>query len=273
MITQRTSAIQAETAAQAGLNPLVNDYGFAVEKARAAHDLLNAAQEAGLAITPELEGQIDQLATSYANASVVAAKLAESHDSMRQASQNFRDMGRDALGGFISDLRNGVSAAEALSNALDRVIDRLLDSALDSLFSPTGGSGILGSIGKLFGFASGGYTGPGGKNQPAGVVHKGEFVFSKDAVKKLGLGNLQALHRGFASGGYVGTPTLGSPTSGSRRLDQLKIGVSVDLKGANGDKTIAQIAQAATARGVQQALAAYDGRLLPNIQNQNRRLG
>jgi len=34
------------------------------------------------------------------------------------------------------------------------------------------------------GFASGGYTGDGGKYQPAGVVHKGEFVFDQEKTRK-----------------------------------------------------------------------------------------
>lgn len=34
------------------------------------------------------------------------------------------------------------------------------------------------------GFAEGGYTGDGGKYEPAGVVHKGEFVFDKETTRK-----------------------------------------------------------------------------------------
>ena len=34
------------------------------------------------------------------------------------------------------------------------------------------------------GFAEGGFTGPGGKYEPAGVVHKGEFVFNNEKTKK-----------------------------------------------------------------------------------------
>lgn len=34
------------------------------------------------------------------------------------------------------------------------------------------------------GFAEGGFTGPGGKYEPAGVVHKGEFVFNQEKTKK-----------------------------------------------------------------------------------------
>jgi uncharacterized protein YoxC len=36
------------------------------------------------------------------------------------------------------------------------------------------------------GFAGGGYTGSGGKYEPAGIVHKGEVVFSQDDVNALG---------------------------------------------------------------------------------------
>ena len=34
------------------------------------------------------------------------------------------------------------------------------------------------------GFAEGGYTGHGGKYEPAGTVHKGEFVVDKEATRK-----------------------------------------------------------------------------------------
>ncbi|MNP42906.1 hypothetical protein D3C76_1366980 [compost metagenome] len=36
------------------------------------------------------------------------------------------------------------------------------------------------------GFAEGGYTGPGGKYDPAGVVHKGEIVWSQDDIRRFG---------------------------------------------------------------------------------------
>jgi hypothetical protein len=39
---------------------------------------------------------------------------------------------------------------------------------------------------KMRGFADGGYTGEGSKYTPAGIVHKGEVVFSKEDVKLLG---------------------------------------------------------------------------------------
>ncbi|HBT4761202.1 TPA: phage tail protein [Klebsiella pneumoniae] len=46
------------------------------------------------------------------------------------------------------------------------------------------------------GFASGGYTGPGGKYQPAGIVHKGEYVFDQAATNRIGVSQLEALRNG-----------------------------------------------------------------------------
>lgn len=54
-------------------------------------------------------------------------------------------------------------------------------------------------------FADGGYTGDGGKYQPAGIVHAGEFVMSKEATSRIGVGALNRMLKGYASGGYVGS--------------------------------------------------------------------
>lgn len=64
-----------------------------------------------------------------------------------------------------------------------------------------GGGGDIGSLfsaaaTSVLGFSSGGYTGAGPRNQAAGVVHKGEYVFDAGAVSRLGVGNLSALRSG-----------------------------------------------------------------------------
>lgn len=46
------------------------------------------------------------------------------------------------------------------------------------------------------GFASGGYTGSGGKYQPAGIVHKGEYVFDQESTNRIGVSQLEALRNG-----------------------------------------------------------------------------
>ncbi|WP_228147272.1 tape measure protein [Acinetobacter calcoaceticus] len=58
------------------------------------------------------------------------------------------------------------------------------------------------------GFADGGYTGNGLKHTPAGVVHKGEVVWSQDDIKRWGGVSVvesmrQSSPSGYADGGYV----------------------------------------------------------------------
>ena len=159
-IKERTAAIQAETTAMAGINPLLNDYGFAIEKATAAQELLTAAKRAGITVTPELRAQIDELAGAYAMASVESAKLAEEQDRLVEAMEDMRDLGKDVLGGFIQDMMNGQSAADALAGALAKVGDKLLEISMNELFGQSGsgsGGGILGGLlGSLFGRSGGG---------------------------------------------------------------------------------------------------------------------
>ncbi|RVG50583.1 phage tail tape-measure protein, partial [Sinorhizobium meliloti] len=158
----------AETAAQAGLNPLVNDFGYAVEFAAAKQDLLNAAKQAGMTITPELETSINSLAEGYARAAAAAGQLEESQEGVRRAADDFKNSAKDITGGFISDLRSGKSAAEALANALDKVVDKLIDVALNSAFGlggGGGGGGLLGGLFSIFGFAKGGVAAH-GRPQP-----------------------------------------------------------------------------------------------------------
>jgi phage-related minor tail protein len=77
--------------------------------------------------------------------------------------------------------------------------------------------------------ASGGYTGDGGQFEPAGIVHRGEYVLNAAATRRIGLNNLDKMNRGFANGGYAG----GSMSSG----------VNINIKneaGADGYKATAQ---------------------------------
>ncbi|OUL25889.1 hypothetical protein BV378_14225 [Nostoc sp. RF31YmG] len=61
---------------------------------------------------------------------------------------------------------------------------------------------------EITGFDQGGWTGPGGVHEPAGVVHKGEVVWSqRDVARAGGVGVVEAMrlgYRGYADGGVVG---------------------------------------------------------------------
>ncbi|EHX31487.1 phage tail tape measure protein, lambda family [Escherichia coli DEC12B] len=87
--------------------------------------------------------------------------------------------------------------------------------------SASGGTAIQAAAAK-FHFATGGFTGTGGKYEPAGIVHRGEFVFTKEATRRIGVGNLYRLMRGYATGGYVGYTGQhgGQPVAGSGTFEQ-----------------------------------------------------
>lgn len=68
------------------------------------------------------------------------------------------------------------------------------------------------------GFATGGYTGPGGKYEPAGVVHRGEVVWSQEDIRRAGgvrvVEALRLGRSGYADGGVVDMAPLRSSRQG-----------------------------------------------------------
>lgn len=108
----------------------------------------------------------------------------------------------------IKDLSN-VFMAEIARMSARAATSKLAGFLGDALSSVFGGGRTVLPPGD--GFADGGYTGPGGKYEPAGIVHKGEGVLSQEDVRALGGPSAfesfrRSLHRGYASGGYVGAP-------------------------------------------------------------------
>ncbi|EEP1482005.1 phage tail protein [Salmonella enterica] len=60
------------------------------------------------------------------------------------------------------------------------------------------------------GFSAGGFTGLGGKYQPAGIVHKGEYVFDQASTNRIGVSNLEALRNGGSLDATLGKPGFGT---------------------------------------------------------------
>lgn len=86
------------------------------------------------------------------------------------------------------------------------------------------------------GYAEGGYTGPGGKYQPAGIVHKGEGVLSQEDIRALGGPRgfhalRAAIHNGYAEGGLVApAPVYSMPEPRARISDSNAMQTSVNNK-------------------------------------------
>lgn len=83
-------------------------------------------------------------------------------------------------------------------------------------------------------YDGGGYTGPGGKLEPKGIVHGGEFVFTKESTARLGVGNLYRLMRGYASGGFVGNATSGSLQAGVNVYAPVSVTTQQSSQGQQG---------------------------------------
>lgn len=130
------------------------------------------------------------------------AALGQVTNTAGAANQNLGQFG-NSLGGLGSALQN-------VSTGIGSGGGGGLSGWLSSLFGIGGGSqwaaAASGSIVGLF--ADGGYTGAGGKYQPAGVAHKGEVIWSQDDVARAGgwqvVDAMRLGRRGYASGGPVG---------------------------------------------------------------------
>ncbi|MDO6486035.1 hypothetical protein [Shimia thalassica] len=119
-------------------------------------------------------------------------KLEDKFKGVREAAKSIDETFAQTASGII---RNSSTAGDAIGRLLDRMADTWLQQGLTSLFGSLGIGDALSGVFQT-GFASGGYTGAGGVNEPAGIVHKGEYVMPASAVKRIGVGNLAAIQQG-----------------------------------------------------------------------------
>ncbi|MGY0251261.1 phage tail length tape measure family protein, partial [Klebsiella michiganensis] len=94
------------------------------------------------------------------------------------------------------------------------------------------------------GFASGGYTGPGGKYQPAGIVHKGEYVFDQASTNRIGVSQLEALRNGKPLDATLSKPGFGTGVqnvSNSQQTTVIKPNINLPPVTINGNPTDATI--------------------------------
>ncbi|EDV3179138.1 phage tail tape measure protein [Salmonella enterica subsp. arizonae] len=140
---------------------------------------------------------------------------------------------------FVSLLSTGKSNFKDFASSIIKMILQIITklSIAYALQSAMGWLGGGSGKGQSFavpsfrppGFSSGGYTGDGAKYDTAGVVHKGEFVFTKEATQRIGPKNLYRLMRGYANGGQVGSVTTGGGINrGASQFSFGDIVVSID---------------------------------------------
>lgn len=250
-IRERTAALQIEAATLLTVAQSRSVLSNATDFAKVKTDLLTAAQRAGVAITPELRAEIDRLAESYAAASAEAQRnadaVAEAADAQGRAAGRMTNLAmariRDGKEGLARELQN--MADEILGKMLTEIFSSFMSQAGQMAGAQAGGGGGGGGDAlmmiaqlamRLFGFERGGYTGDGGVSQVAGVVHGQEFVFSAPAVRAIGAGNLDQLHRaarnGYQDGGLVGhAGRLHQAVSGQQNAQQAAPAPVINIAG------------------------------------------
>ncbi|MEZ2683878.1 phage tail tape measure protein [Proteus vulgaris] len=193
--------------------------------------------------------------------------LSDFSDSATNVMENVKNVTASALNNMSDSLADfvltGKGSFKDFANAVISDITRMVMKMLvfkaieagTSFFmgGASGGGDAGGGPGGLF--AYGGYTGHGGKFEPKGVVHGGEFVFTKEATAKLGIGNLYRLMnstQGYASGGFVGSlagkaPSVPATTPSSSGINVTVVN-QITVTG-NGDAVLAQAMKEATEQG------------------------
>ncbi|EPL4143179.1 phage tail tape measure protein [Escherichia coli] len=217
---------------QYGDNPLaLNNVMSEQKKTWAAEDQLRGSWMAGLKSgwSEWEESATDSMSQVKSAATQTFDGIAQNMAAMLTGSeQNWRSFTRSVL-----SMMTEILLKQAMVGIVGS-IGSAIGGAVGGGASASGGTAIQAAAAK-FHFATGGFTGTGGKYEPAGIVHRGEFVFTKEATSRIGVGNLYRLMRGYATGGYVGG--TGSPAQ-MRRSEGIRFeqnnNVVIQNDGTNG---------------------------------------
>jgi lambda family phage tail tape measure protein len=172
-----------------------------------------------------------QYAEDSRNYSRQAADMFDSFTgNMNSAIANFVETGKFSFADFANSIVKDLLRIELQMRASQ--LFRAAAGALTSAFTGGIGGATTSGAGTTAGgagavafpvYADGGYTGDGGKYEPAGLVHKGEYVLNAKATQRIGRAKLDSLN-GYANGGYVGaaTPQMGAPSVVINMINQSK---------------------------------------------------
>jgi hypothetical protein len=106
----------------------------------------------------------------------------------------------------VQAAQNAIAATQSQIDNLHGKTVRIELTATGQVAAILGDPNARGGVGIPVGYAEGGYTGPGGKYTPAGVVHAGEVVWSQEDVAAWGgpkRVDAMRQQRGYADGGIV----------------------------------------------------------------------
>lgn len=205
--------------------------------------------------------------------------LSDFSESAMNVMENVRNVTTNALNNMSDALADfaltGKGSFKDFANAVISDITRMVMKMLVFKAIEAGGQAMGFDMGWMSkGHAYGGYTGHGGKFEPKGIVHGGEFVFTKEATAKLGVGNLYRLMhaaQGYASGGFVGAvagrmPVTPQPTLARAGGVQMTFVNHITVTG-NGDAVLAQAMKEAAQQGTEAGAQKAHAMMLQDFQS------
>lgn len=205
--------------------------------------------------------------------------LSDFSESAMDVMENVRNVTTNALNNMSDALADfaltGKGSFKDFANAVISDITRMVMKMLVFKAIEAGGQAMGFDMGWMSkGHAYGGYTGHGGKFEPKGIVHGGEFVFTKEATAKLGVGNLYRLMhaaQGYASGGFVGAvagrmPVTPQPTLAHAGGVQMTVVNHITVTG-NGDAVLAQAMKEAAQQGTEAGAQKAHAMMLQDFQS------
>ena len=256
---QETLDLEAEAAAMLVLAASGRDVGDALEFARRKTELLREAQAAGKEITPALEAEIDALAEAYARAGVAASDAA---DDLRKIEERSEAGAARMTDIFSSVLSGSLKAKDAIAGLLIEMGKVQLLRGFTGLASSGADKGVLGALGGMLGFASGGYTGDRPETEVAGVVHGREGVLNARAMRTPGAREMMESLNAGRFPQAAATSNAGAESGGTVRV------VGGDLTLSDGGAIMAQV-QVVAENNVRAGIVQYD-RTLPGRVNKIR---
>lgn len=218
----------------------------AAERAKVEADYLAKGGKEG---DPQLKAMMDALDNRYKEEDdkradwLAGAKnaFAEYGEEAMNMYDNIGNIASQALNGLSQQMADFLTTGQANFKDFAKSIISMIVQMITKMVIFNSISGMMGgstwTMGSLMsGFSSGGYTGDGGKYDPAGIVHKGEFVFTKEATQRIGARNLYRLMRGYANGGSVGGSGYSRASTGGAGLAYSFGDINVDINNGSDPK-------------------------------------
>lgn len=218
----------------------------AEERAKVEADYLAKGGKEG---DPQLKAMMDALDNRYKEEDAKRADwlagaknaFAEYGEEAMNMYDNIGNIASQALNGLSQQMADFLTTGQASFKDFAKSIISMIVQMITKMVIFNSISGMMGgetwTMGSLMkGFSGGGYTGDGGKYDPAGIVHKGEFVFTKEATQRIGARNLYRLMRGYANGGSVGGSGYSRASTGGAGLAYSFGDINVDINNGNDPK-------------------------------------